>query len=81
MPVFIRGFYALANRVATFIIDIFYVKSAVTIFERRARKYAWISFDYKMIFYCYLFYRVTEAIAVNIAQFLVNKVEVKYKLT
>jgi hypothetical protein len=32
VPVFGRDFYAPANRVATFIIDIFYAKSAVTIF-------------------------------------------------
>jgi hypothetical protein len=69
VPVFGREFYAPANRVVTFIIDIFSVKSAVTIFGRRARKYAFISFDYKMIFYCYLFYRITEKIAIKIAQF------------
>jgi len=64
-----RDFYAPANRVATFIIDIFYAKSAVTIFSRIARKYAFISFDYQMIFHCYLLYRVTAEVAVNIAQF------------
>jgi hypothetical protein len=67
VPVFGRDFYAPANRVATFIIDIFYAKSAVTIFSRRASEYAFISFDHKMIFHCYLLYRVTAAIAVNIA--------------
>ena len=69
MPVFGRDFYAPANRVATFLIDIFCAKCAVTIFSRLARKYAFISFDDKMIFHCYLLYRVTAKIAVNIAQF------------
>jgi hypothetical protein len=77
VPVFGRDFYAPANRVGTFLIDIFYAKSAVTIFFRIARKYAFISFDYKMIFHCYLLYRVTVKIAVNIAEFAVTKVEVK----
>ncbi len=69
MPVFGRDFYAPANRVGTFLIDIFYAKSAVTIYSRRARKYAFISFDYKMIFHCYLLDRLTAEIAVNVAQF------------
>jgi len=69
VPVFGRDFYAPANRVGTFLIDIFYAKSAVTIFFRIARKYAFISFDYKMIFHCYLLYGVTAEIAVKIAQF------------
>ena len=69
MPAFGRDFYAPANRVGTFLIDIFYAKSAATIFFRRARKYAFISFDYKMIFHRYLLYRLTAEIAVNIAQF------------
>jgi len=64
-----RDFYAPANRVATFLIDIFYAKPAVTIFSRIARKYAFISLDYKMIFYCYLLYRITAEIAVNVARF------------
>ena len=46
-------------------------------FYRRARKYAFISFDYQMIFHCYLVCRITAKTAVNIAQFAVNKVEVK----
>ena len=69
VPVVGRDFYAPANRVATFLIDIFSAKSAVTIFSRIARKYAFISFDYKIIFYCYLLYCVTAEVAVNIAQF------------
>ena len=69
MPVFGRDFYAPANRVDTFLIDIFYAKSAVTLFSPIARKSVFISFDYKMIFPCYLFYRVTAEIAINIAQF------------
>jgi hypothetical protein len=69
VPVFGRDFYAPANRVGTFLIDIFYAKSAVTIYSRRARKYAFISFDYKMIFHCYLLDRLTAEIAVNVAQF------------
>ena len=69
MPVVGRYFYAPANRVATFLIDIFYATSAVTIFSRISRKYAFISFDYKIIFSCYLLYWLTAEIAVNIAQF------------
>ncbi len=77
MPVFGRDFYAPANRVGTFLIDIFYAKSAITIYSRRARKYAFISLEYKMIFNCYLLYRVTVKIAVNIAKLAVTKLEVK----
>jgi hypothetical protein len=76
VPVFGRDFYAPANRVATFLIDIFYAKSAVTIFYRKARKYAFIRFDYKMIFPGYLLCHLTAKIAVNIALFAVTKVEV-----
>ncbi len=77
MPVYGRDFYAPANRVATFIINIFCAQSAVTIFSRRARKYAFIRFEYQMIFYYYLVCRITAKIAVNIAQLAVNKFEVK----
>jgi hypothetical protein len=77
VPVFGPDFYAPASRVATFLIDIFYAKSAVTIFYRIAREYAFIRFDYRMIFPCYLLCRLTAKIAVNIAQFAVTKVEVK----
>jgi hypothetical protein len=49
---------------ATFLIDIFSAKCAVTIFYRRASEYVFISFDYKMIFHCYLLYRITAVTAV-----------------
>ena len=81
MPVFGRDFYDRANWVATFLLEIFYAKCAVTIFSQRAREYALINFDSQMIFYCYLLCRLTAKNAVIRHNFLGIKVEMKYKLT
>ncbi|MEG4006991.1 hypothetical protein QUA21_15230 [Microcoleus sp. Pol1B3] len=49
------------------IIDIFAARCAVTIFDRIPSEYAFISFEYKMIFYYYLLYRITAGTAVSSA--------------
>ncbi|MEG4294626.1 hypothetical protein Q5692_38370 [Microcoleus sp. C2C3] len=63
VPIFGRDFYAPANLIATFLIDIFSVKCAVTILSRRSSEYAFIGFNDKMIFH-YLLYRITAGTAV-----------------
>jgi hypothetical protein len=64
VAVFGGDFYDPENLMVTFLIDIFSAKCAVTIFSRRVRKYALISFDYQMIFDFYLLYRITAVPAV-----------------
>jgi hypothetical protein len=44
---------------ATFLIDIFWTRCAVTIFSQISSEYAFISVEDKMIFYYYLLYHIT----------------------
>jgi hypothetical protein len=46
--VFVLGFYAPPNLAATFVIEIFSAKCAVTIFFQK-REYYFIGFDYSLI--------------------------------